>query len=345
MKLSANKICAVRENLGTRQRQPGMSETTVFTILAMPKPFRSHIGIIQRNAITSWTMLRPRPAIYLFGEEEGVAEIAAELRISHLRDIARNEFGTPPLDDLLGRPRKIAGTSLLYYVNSDIILLQEFIDAVSLIHAQFPKVLGVAHRLNIELSGILDFARGGEMKLRSEILPLGTPGNPTAIDVFVFPSDSYQQISPFAIGRAWFDQWLIKEARRQRKPVVDMTQVTRAIHQNHDYGYHPQGMEGVWKDEEARHNLELPGGAGHTRTIEDAEYKLEPTGIVPNKFLWLAPTKRRWWDMSRAVRGVLRTRIWHPLLDASRSIRHAVGLKRNSVPTSFAKPRTAALDG
>ncbi len=111
-------------------------KTPPLTILGMPKPFRGHIGNIQRNAITSWTMLRPRPEIYLFGEEQGVAEIAAELRISHLHDIARNEFGTPLLDDLLRRAREFVQTPLLCYVNSDIILLQEFVDAVSAIHVQ-----------------------------------------------------------------------------------------------------------------------------------------------------------------------------------------------------------------
>src|SRR5713226_2135764 len=177
-----------------------MTSIPPLTILSMPKPFRNHIGIIQRNAITSWTMLRPRPEIYLFGEEEGVAEIAAELRISHLHDIARNEFGTPLLDDLLRRAREFARTPMLCYVNGDIILLQEFIHAVSTIHAQFPKFLGVAHRLNIELTERLDFVASGEMRLRREILPYGTPVNPTAIDVFVFPPDCYQQVPPLAIG-------------------------------------------------------------------------------------------------------------------------------------------------
>jgi hypothetical protein len=171
-----------------------MTGTKPITILGMPKPFRGHIGTIQRNAITSWTMLRPRPEVYLFGEEEGVAETAAELRISHLHDIARNEFGTPLLDDLFRRAREFARTPLLCYVNNDIILLHEFIDAVSAIHAQFPKFLGVAHRLNIELQESLDFAADGESKLRREIVPVGVPGNPTAIEVFVFSPDVYEQI-------------------------------------------------------------------------------------------------------------------------------------------------------
>ena len=259
-----------------------MTSSPPLTILAMPKPFRGHIGIIQRNAITSWTrLLRPRPEIYLFGEEEGVAEIAAELNINHLNDIARNEFGTPLLDDLLRRAREFARSPLLCYVNSDIILLQEFVDAVSAIHMQFPKFLGVAYRLNIELTETLDFARGGEMNLRSEILPLGTLGNPTAIDVFVFHPDCYQQVPPFAIGRAWFDQWLIKEARRQRIPVVDMTQFARAIHQNHDYSHIAGGQQGAYWGEEARRSLVIYGGVPHAFTLLDVTHELLPRWTNP----------------------------------------------------------------
>ena len=50
----------------------------MLTIFAVPKPFRGHIGVIQRNAIRSWTLLRPACDIILMGNEEGIAEIAAE---------------------------------------------------------------------------------------------------------------------------------------------------------------------------------------------------------------------------------------------------------------------------
>src|SRR5436309_411668 len=42
----------------------------MLTLFAAPKPFRGHIGIIQRNAITSWTKLQPRPEIILYGTQE-----------------------------------------------------------------------------------------------------------------------------------------------------------------------------------------------------------------------------------------------------------------------------------
>src|SRR5580704_7092118 len=116
------------------------------TLLAMPKPFDGHIGIIQRNAITSWTQLSPRPDIFLFGEEYGTAEIASELQIGHLRDIHRNEFGTPLLNDLVKRAKEVTQTPMLGYVNCDIILLQEFQDSLATIQEQMAQFLAVTHR-------------------------------------------------------------------------------------------------------------------------------------------------------------------------------------------------------
>jgi len=84
--------------------------------------------------------LNPRPEIFLFGEERGTAEIAAEiaaeLQLGHLRDIQRNEFGTPLLNDLLQRAKVVGKTAMLGYVNCDIIPLQEFQDSVVVIHEQ-----------------------------------------------------------------------------------------------------------------------------------------------------------------------------------------------------------------
>jgi hypothetical protein len=295
-----------------------MTEAMPITILAMPKPFRGHIGTIQRNAITSWTKLQPRPEIYLFGEEEGVAAIAAELQIKQLHDIARNEFGTPLLDDLLRRAREFARTPLLCYVNSDIILLQEFIDAVSAIHAQFPKFLGVAHRLNIELQESLDFAADGETKLRREIIPVGVPGNPTAIDVFVFSSDVYEQIPPLALGRAWFDQWLIKDARQRGIPVVDMTEVTRAIHQNHDYAHIAGGQQGAYWGEEAQRSLVIYGGVPHAFTLLDATHELLPDGRI-----------RR--IRFRRGRAAVREWLWKTLIQPTAVFRRKLGLQRRTM--------------
>jgi hypothetical protein len=251
---------------------------SAITILAMPKPFQGHIGIIQRNAIKSWTKLKPRPEIFLFGEEPGTAQIAAELQIGHLRDIHRSELGTPLLNDLLNRARKVTTTPMLAYVNSDIILLQEFQDAVTAVHSRFSKFLAVAYRWEIDLRSELDFA--GDKSLRADQLPPGHPGHHTAIDVFVFNRGMYVDVPPLALGRAWFDQWLIKDALLRGIPVVDVTKIARAIHQQHDYGHIAGGQRGAYAGEEALRNLELYGGVQHAYTLLHATHELLPGGAI-----------------------------------------------------------------
>lgn len=258
------------------------------TLLAMPKPFEGHIGIIQRNAITSWTKLNPRPDIFLFGEEAGAAQIAAELQIGHLRDIGRNEFGTPLLNDLIQRAKEATSSPLLGYVNCDIILLQEFQDSVIAIQKRFTQFLAVTHRWEIDVRKNLDF--NGERPIGLEVLPPGAPGHHTAIDAFVFTRDVYSEVPPLAIGRAWFDQWLIKDALLHDTPVVDVTNVARAIHQNHDYAHIAGGQSGAYGGEEARCNLEIYGGIQHAFTLLNVSHELLSDGSIrkvhyrPEKF-------------------------------------------------------------
>jgi len=92
--------------------------TPLLAIIGMPKPFLGHIGIIQRNAITSWTKLQPRPEVLLFGREEGAAECAADLGLVHIPEVARNQHGTPLLADLFARAEKRTTYDTLAYVNA-----------------------------------------------------------------------------------------------------------------------------------------------------------------------------------------------------------------------------------
>src|SRR5260370_37740418 len=77
----------------------------------------------------------------------------------------------------------------------------------------------------------------------------------------------YRQIPDFAIGRLWFDHWLIKAVREQNLPVVDASLVAPVLHQNHDYGHVAGGKEQVWRGEEAERNFQLYGGGGHALTL------------------------------------------------------------------------------
>lgn len=286
----------------------------LLTLLAMPKPFEGHIGIIQRNAITSWTKLNPRPEIFLFGEEQGTAEITEELQIGHLRDIHRNEFGTPLLSDLMQRAKEVSKSPLLGYVNCDIILLQEFQDSIAAIHQQIAQFLAVTHRWEIDLRENLDFAADGPVRV--ELLPPGVPGHHTAIDAFVFARNVYSEVPPLAIGRAWFDQWLIKDALVRGIPVVDITKVARAIHQNHDYAHIAGGQRGAYGGQEARRNLDIYGGVPHGFTLLNATHELRADrSIRPIRY---RPEKYR-----------IQQWLWRTFVQRTAPLRKRLGMQRS----------------
>ena len=71
------------------------SSSTMITLFTLPKPFVGHIGMIQRNAIQSWTGLHPDVDILIFGNEQGTADITRTVRNRHFPEVDVNEYGTP----------------------------------------------------------------------------------------------------------------------------------------------------------------------------------------------------------------------------------------------------------
>src|SRR5215831_8937433 len=163
------------------------SEGVMLTIFATPKPFRGHAAVIQRNAIRSWTLLRPACEIILMGNDEGTADIAAELGVRYVPEIARNAFGTPLVSDLFKQAEQLSVSNLFCYVNSDIILMSDFMPAIQRVVDQRSRFLLVGHRWNLDIKEVLDFTPHWEEKLRSQVQKCATLAPANAIDFFVFP--------------------------------------------------------------------------------------------------------------------------------------------------------------
>jgi hypothetical protein len=287
---------------------------TVITILAMPKPFRGHIATIQRNAITSWTRLRPRPEIILFGHEEGASECAREFGLVHIPEVARNQYGTPLLADIFANAERHASHDLFAYVNADIILRAEFTGGVEKVRQAFPKFLAVGRRTNLEIREPLDFSGGWEEKLKERMRKEGQLESHTGIDFFAFPRGTYEQVPPLAIGRVWFDQWCIKYARKKRLPVVDLTRFSAIIHQLHDYNHVAGGRElGTYGGVEADENLQYYGERPHTYTILSATHVMTEDGSLRRVF---------WQREVEAVKNFL----WEVFVHRTVGVRKKLGL-------------------
>lgn len=253
----------------------------MLTIFTTTKPFCNHNAVIQRNAIQSWCRLQPRPEILVFGNGENVAAETERLGVRHIPDVQTNEYGTPLVSDMFAQAERLTDSSILCYVNADIILLSDFCLAVQRI-GHYPRFLIVGRRCDLDLREAWDFERPNwEQELRQLAEGAGTLHSAVGIDYFVFPRGFWGILPAFAIGRTAWDNWLIYKARELHAPVVDATGSITAIHQNHDYWHHGEGTVGVWEGPEARRNQELAGGARYSFSIADATHRFTRRGIRP----------------------------------------------------------------
>jgi hypothetical protein len=299
----------------------------MLSILAFPKPFRGHIATIQRNAIGSWTRLRPQCEIFLFGDDEGTAEVAKEFSVCHVPEMARNEYGTPLLSDVFEKGEHLARHGLLCYVNSDIILGSEFMQAVQKVSLWTQRFLMVGECWDLDLGELLAFDRPmWEDNLKALVRRSGKRRGPFSIDYFVFPRGLYQQLPPFALGRPRFDQWLIWKARDLGAAVVDATPVVMAVHQNHDYSHVAGGLPPhIFPGAEGTRNQQLAGGLWHCYSIAEASHKFLATGLRRN---WAGHLRHKFlWRRLKQGKGLLFWRV----MDLTRRPRHALGLRIGSM--------------
>lgn len=290
----------------------------MLTIFALPKPFRGHIDMIQRNAINSWLRLEPPCQIILFGDEEGTADVAREFGVLHVSQIAKNEYGTPLVSDLFEQARQLSNAEIICYVNSDIILLDDFVKATEIVGQEKRDFLIVGQVWNLELREQLSFDQSDwEFQLRHLLEQEGEIREVWATDYFTFSRDLYTDIPPFALGRAFFDNWLIWRARNLKTTVVDATHFVTAIHQKHDYSHVSGGQNWAHHGEEAMQNINLAGGLSRRYSILDATHYLSQSGLK-RKFM-----KRVSWERLK----ILRWRSRYYVLDLTRPLRHSLGLR------------------
>jgi hypothetical protein len=263
----------------------------MLTIFSVPKPFCGHIGIIQRNAIHSWSRLHPGCEIILCGDEPGTEEVAAEFKAKYIPIVARNEYGTPLLNSVFDQVGQMTSQDLMCYVNADIMLLSDFMEAVQRI--RFRRFQMVGQRWDIDLTKLWNFERTDwEEQLRRYVLDHGVLHAPAGSDYFVFPRDSAIELPPFAVGRPGWDNWFIYKARKLGIPVVDVTRVVTVIHQNHSYSHVLDRRGEFWEGPEAERNRELMGDQDYTFTLLDATHVLMSRALLPA--LGREYARRRW---------------------------------------------------
>jgi len=296
----------------------------MITMFSTPKPFLGLIDAIQRNAIKSWQLLHPGIEILLIGDDQGAAEVCKELGIQHVKDVRRNRNGTKYLASIYDRAQEVARHDLLCHVNCDIVLMSDFRSAVERMSKLHGRFLLSGRRWDVDIREPWDFQRPDwEERLHQFAWQTNRQRPAQWIDYFVFRRGLfYKKIPEFVIGRPGWDNWLLWYARASGALVVDASSVVCAVHQNHDYSYHPEGEKGVWEGEEAQQNYRLLEGHKKFCTFENATHVLVENGLHRNY--------RHWYVQARRVSHEFLSSSWFGFLNLTRPLRHRMGLRQKS---------------
>lgn len=259
---------------------------TTLTLFTAPKPYTStHINIIQYNAIRSWKDLGNDVSIISVGDDVGVAEAAKEMGILHLPNVKRNSDGTPLVSSIFELARQNSTSPVMAYLNADIIILPDFLEAVKIVSARIQKFLLAGRRFDLGVNEKLEFNAGWQLRLISRVNTDGRPHAQGGSDYFVFPRHCFTKIPDMAIGRAGWDNWMLYEARNNGWALVDGSSAIRLIHQDHDYSHLPEGRP-HYRLPETEENVRLAGGKRKIFTLMDARYHLVGGEIKPVPFTW-----------------------------------------------------------
>jgi hypothetical protein len=258
----------------------------MLTLFTIPKAFEGHNGMIQKNAIHSWTMLRPKCEVILLADDDGVAEAAEEYGVHHIPDISRNKFGTPLLNHGFERAEDLAETNLLCHINADILLMNDFMEAVQRVNSYSSKFMMTGRRIDLEVTERLSFESDWEEQLRKDVSEHGKLSHTTGIDFWAYTRGLFDGMPPLAVGRIATESWLLYRARLMKADVIDSTQVVASIHQNHDHNHYSGGRVGLGTGVEAQLNRELVGGKQYFFTIRDRTHVLTPQRLKRSLDFW-----------------------------------------------------------
>lgn len=221
--------------------------SNLLTIFTCPKPFTGEFDRIQNLAIESW---------YSIGAEVVLVE-----------DADTNEYGTPLLSDIFAKGEARSETEVVAYVNTDIILFQEFNQAWTRCAEEFPHFLMSGQRFDLMYPlAAIDNSRHTAQELRQHPDDFGHWLGPHGADYFVYRKGDLGTIPPFAVGRFRTDNWLLWRALSRGLAFVDATEAVMALHQPHGYNHAPGEVERFINDA-------LVGTeGGELRRLTDANY-------------------------------------------------------------------------
>ena len=276
----ANLFCIPKEKISTfwylLKNPPAF-----ISFASTPKPYIfKDINTIQNNAILSWLKLEPEPEILLLTRGSHIEKLFYKFNFKNykiIQNFKTNKYGTPLVDDIFLKVQKYAKYDIICYLNTDIILTQDFINSIKIMVREIrnrfltEEFLIVGRRTDLKIDKEMDFKDGWDLELKERAEKEGKLLL-SGIDYFIFSKGFFDDLPPFNLGRGEWDNYLVFYALERKAIVIDATKQILVIHQSHHYKHHPFGEEKAGYGIEESENQYYAKDVPHRYQIFDAPY-------------------------------------------------------------------------
>ena len=141
-------------------------------------------------------------------------------------------------------------------------------------------------RWDIRIDNLINFDEGWTKELKSRVAKDGVLHPETGVDFFLYPKTCIPEMPNFAIGRGYWDNWILYDFNKRNIPIIDATEI-QTVHQNHDYTHVKSVTKGTTKKgSEREKNGQIASlKYWNMMCISDAKYIIRHGKIVKTSFL------------------------------------------------------------
>jgi len=234
--------------------------TPKITFVAVPKSFENEFENIQFNAINSWLNLSVEKEIFLLCDSKFNEYIKSE-KIKYIKELKYTKFGKPSLKSVFDISKKYIQTDFVVYINSDIILLDDFSETIKNIIKKINKnFLLIGKRVNIDFNDKIDFYNIHWWDDINNLKKNGITDTELSLDYFIFHKSFLGgNIPDLSIGGMYWDNWLVSKGFKDKCIIIDTSATLSAIHQNHGYANN-MTIRDILNTDMANENFNLMGG-------------------------------------------------------------------------------------
>ena len=228
--------------------------------------------LVHNLTIRNWLLFHPFVIPVLFATEAPLAEKCRRQGWDVRPVIETAADGVPVLKNMFLDAMSNYNTMFYAYSNGDILYTNSLLETLvsgleSFITLDKPAMLvgkrtNIDHVTNTEGSSWQNIAVTA--KRRGELF------SARAEDYFITtPSYPWEDIPPLVIGRLWYDNWLVYNARKQGHLVIDATITLLAVHQTTSLGNYEKHRDAKYNGKVLKNiSKEVPYGRGRTDCTE-----------------------------------------------------------------------------